>query len=284
MFAVAGVSGRTGAATAEALLKQGQKVRVLVRKAEQGEPWLRRHAEVAVTDFTDVDSLTKALTGMTGASLLLPPQPDAPDLLAAQDALIKTLATAVKKSGLKRLAFLSSAGAQHPAGTGPIVALNRAEKALSHVPSVTFVRAAYFLENWVPLFLPALESGELPFFGHVHLKFPQVCAHDVGVAAADALVQEHKGSRFIEVAGKENWSVEDVAEVVGSLLGTKVKAKELPVDAAKPGFVQMGFPEGRAALMAELYQAHARGLLHFAHPHQLTRGTTSLYDALKPYA
>lgn len=277
MFAVAGVSGRTGAATAEALLKQGQKVRVLVRREEQGEPWLQRHAEVAVTDFSDTASLTRALEGMKGASLLLPPHEGHPDLL-------DHLATAVKQSGLKRLTFLSAIGAQHPAGTGPIVELHRAEKLLAHVPSVTFVRAAYFVENWVPQFLPALESGVLTFFGHVHLKFPQVCAHDVGVATANALVEEHKGARVLEVAGKESWSVEDVAEVVSSLLGTKVKAKELPVDHAKEGLLQMGLPEPRAAAMAELYQAMARGLLSFTHPHQVQHGTTSLYDALKPYA
>ena len=75
MFAVAGVSGRTGAATAEALLKQGQKVRVLVRDEAQGEPWLRRHAEVAVLDLTDSEALAAALKGLSGAYLLLPTNP-----------------------------------------------------------------------------------------------------------------------------------------------------------------------------------------------------------------
>ena len=277
MFAVAGVSGRTGAATAEALLKQGQKVRVLVRREEQGAPWLQRHAEVAVTDLSDPASLARALEGMTGASLLLPPGD-------AQEAMLESIVTAVKTSGLKRLAFLSSVGAQHPSGTGPIVMLHRAEKALSHVPSVTFVRAAYFVENWVASFLPALESGVLPFYGHVHLKFPQVCAHDIGVATANALVEAHKGVKVVEVAGKESWSVEDVAEVVSSLLGTKVKAKEYPVEQAKAGLLQVGLPEARATAMAELYQAMARGLLSFTHPRQVQHGTTSLYDALKPWA
>jgi uncharacterized protein YbjT (DUF2867 family) len=133
MYAVAGASGRTGAATAEALLKQGQKVRVLVRDAAKGEPWVRRHAEVAVVDFADEASLTRALQGMSGAFLLLPPQPAAPDSLAASAALLEHQVRAVKASGLRTLVYLSSVGAQHPAGTGPVVALHRAEKAFKGV-------------------------------------------------------------------------------------------------------------------------------------------------------
>lgn len=282
MFAVAGVSGRTGAATAEALIKLGQKVRALVRTEAQGEPWARRHAEVAVVDFNDEASLSKALAGLTGAYLLLPPT-QADDALGAQQKMLDHLVHAVKAAKLERLVFLSSIGAQHPAGTGPVVALHRAEKALTGLaPHVTFLRAAYFLENWGPLLLPALESGTLPFYGHVHLKFPQVCARDVGALAAKLLEEKVKGTRFVELAGHENWSVEDVAEVVSSLLGTPIKAKEHPVEAAKEGLEQAGLPAARAALMAELYQAMARGHLAFAHPHQVQRGATPLYDALKP--
>ena len=234
MFAVAGVSGRVGAATAEGLIRRGQKVRVLVRNEAQGEPWLRRHCEVAVVDLNDSAALAASLKGLTGAFLLLPPS-QAADPLAAQAEMLSKMVAGVKKAtGLKSLAFLSSAGAQHPAGTGPIVSLYKAEKALTNiVPSVTFVRAAYFLENWVPSFMPALETGELPFFGHVHLKFSQVCAHDIGDAAAAALEEQVHGTRYIEVAGKENWSVEDVAAVLTSLLGTNIKAVELPVEAAR---------------------------------------------------
>lgn len=282
MFAVAGVSGRTGAATAEALLKQGQKVRALVRKEEQGEPWTRRHAEVALVDFNDEASLRKALEGLTGAFLMLPPTPG-DDFLADQQKMLDHLVHAVKGSKLERIVFLSSIGAQHPSGTGPVVALNRAEKALASLaPHVTFLRAAYFLENWGPMLLPALETSTLPFFGHVHLKFSQVCAKDIGTLAAKLLEEKVKGSRFVELAGHDNWSVEDVAAVVTSLLGQPIKALELPVESAREGLEKAGMSPARAALFAELYQAMARGHLAFAHPHQVSRGATSLYDALKP--
>lgn len=283
MYAVAGVSGRTGAATAEALLKQGQKVRVLVRDAAHGEPWLKRHAEVAVLDLSDEAALTKALTGMSGAYLLLPSAPEGQDLLATQAALTEHMVRAVRASGTKTLVFLSSMGAQHPTGTGPVVAMHRAEKALKAVTaSVTFLRAAYFLENWASTFMAALETGELSFFGATHLKFPQVGAHDIGVAVAAALVANAPGTRALELGGKENWAAEDVAAVLQSLLETPVKAVSRPVEQARELLMTQGMSEERAELWAELYQALARGHLAFAHPLQLQRGSTSLYDSLRP--
>jgi uncharacterized protein YbjT (DUF2867 family) len=284
MFAVAGASGRTGAATAEALLKHGEKVRVVVRKEEQGEVWQRRHAEVALADFNDTEALTRAFTGMKGVFVLMPPNPGATDFVAECDALFKHVTAAIKAANVKRVVLLSSVGAQHPTGTGPVVVLHNAEKALRNVaPSLTFVRPAYFVENWAQVALTALDTGELPFFGATHLKFPQACAKDIGEVCAKALTEDvHGPAKIIELCGKENWSAEDVAEVFASLFERKVKAVAHPVEQAKAGLMAAGVPEHFAGLMQELYQAHARGLLAFSHPHQLTRGHTSLYDALKP--
>lgn len=283
MFAVAGVSGRTGAATAEALLKLGEKVRVIVRKEEQGEPWVRRHAEVAIADFSDVPAMTRALTGMKGVSLLVPPNLASTNYIADAGALFDKVVQAVKAAAIKRVVLLSSVGAQHPTGTGPVVALHNAEKALKGVaPTLTFIRAASFVENWAPLAMIALETGELPHFGANQVKHPMVCAHDIGVAAAHAMTVETPGTHVVELGGKDNWSPDDVAEVLASLLSTPVKAVSQPVEKAKEILMARGLPEHYAGLLAEMYQAAARGHLIFSHPHQMTRGTTSLYDALKP--
>lgn len=282
MYAVAGVSGRTGAATANALLKLGQKVRVIVRTEAQGEPWTHKHCEIAVADLTDSAALAAALKGTNGAFLLLPPNMAATDYLADRAAFLEKLIAGVKKSGIKNILFLSSIGAQHPQGTGPVVALHRAEKALSGlVPSVTFLRPGYFLENWGNSLLHAIDKSELPHFGSVHVKFPQVGTFDIGVAAANALVEHVPGTRHLELAGKENWSVEDVAVVLTSLLGQHIKPVSLPVDMAKDVLEKSGLSPHLAGLYAELYQGLARGLLAFAHPHGFLRGNTPLFDTLK---
>src|SRR5207244_527511 len=74
MYAIAGVTGHTGSIAAETLLAQGKPVRVIVRDAAKGAAWAKKGAEVAVASLDDVGALTKALTGVQGAFVLLPPQ------------------------------------------------------------------------------------------------------------------------------------------------------------------------------------------------------------------
>ena len=283
MFAIAGVSGHTGAVVADTLLSKGQRVRVIVRTAEKGAAWQKKGAEVAIADLRDVAALTKALTGVTGASLLSPPNFAAADFLADRTALIRNMAKAVTASGLKNLVFLSSVAAQHPAGTGPIVTSHRAEQAFGKLaPSVTFIRAAYFIENYGSVIPVAKAQGVLPNFGPVDVKFPQVCTKDIGAAIVQALLTPADGTRVVELAGKEDWSVQDVAAALSSLLGKPVQAVAAPVEAAKAGLMQNGVPESMATLYAEMYAGMGKGLIMFEKPGSLTRGATALIDALRP--
>jgi uncharacterized protein YbjT (DUF2867 family) len=283
MFAVAGASGRIGSMTVEGLIKRGQKVRALVRSAEKGEALAHKRAELVVLDLLDTEALTKALTGTTGAFLFLPTPPPEQDFFTANEKMVTSLVTAVKRSKVPTVVFLSSIGAQHPAGTGPIVALHHAEKALTGAAkSVTFLRAASPLELWAPVLLDAIDSGKLPFFGNPHAAFPQVGAKDVGDAAAHALEEHVPGTRFIEVAGVQNWSAEDVAVIMTSLLKQQIHAVERPADEEVAYQEHLGLVHARAGLMAERSKANGRGLLHFSHPYEVRRGTTPLFDALGP--
>lgn len=283
MFAVAGASGRIGSMVTDGLIKRGQKVRALVRSVEKGEGLTQKRAEVVVVDLLDTDALTRALTGVSGAFLFLPTPPPDQDFFAANEKMVTSLVTAVKRSKVPTVVFLSSIGAQHPAGTGPIVSLHHAEKALAGTAkSVTFLRAASPLEIWGPVLLDAIDTGKLPFFGNPHGAFPQVGAKDVGDAAAHALEEHVAGTRFIEVAGIQNWSAEDVAVIMTSLLKQQIHAVERPADEEVAYQEHLGLVPARAALMAERSKANARGLLHFSHPHEVRRGTTPLFDALAP--
>lgn len=281
MFVVAAAAGRVGSKTAEALLKRGQKVRALVRRAEQGEALAARHAEVVAVDLLDTAALTKALTGASGAFFVLPTPPPDRDLLEASAATVQSLVQATKQAKLASVVLLSSIGAQHPSGTGPIVALHRAEKAFAGAAkSLTFLRPALALEAWGPLLLDVLDSGQLPFAGHVHTPFPQVGAKDVAEVAAAVLEEHAPGTRFVEVAGAQNWSPDDVAAVLTSLLKQPIRAVEVTPEGEQAALEKAGVSPARAALLVERSKAHARGLLHFAHPSEVRRGSTPLYDAL----
>lgn len=63
MFVVTGVTGRTGAVAAQALIDAGVAVRVVVRDRAKAARWAEQGAEVAVADLADSAALTRAFAG-----------------------------------------------------------------------------------------------------------------------------------------------------------------------------------------------------------------------------
>src|ERR1044071_2345348 len=106
MYAIAGLTGHTGSAAAERLLERGQQVRGIVRDERKASAWKARGVELATASLDDAAALTRALSGVEGAYLLLPPDYPAPDLLAIHHRQVDTMARAVEERGVPPAVFL----------------------------------------------------------------------------------------------------------------------------------------------------------------------------------
>jgi uncharacterized protein YbjT (DUF2867 family) len=131
-------------------------------EASRGREWLERGAEVVQVDFRDTTGLTAALAGAEAAWLLVPPDVGGAGFLPDRVSLSASLAQAVRESGLPRTVVLSSIGAHRSAGTGPILGSHGMEQALAGHPGVTFLRVAWFVENWLPALEIVRTEGVLP--------------------------------------------------------------------------------------------------------------------------
>ncbi len=258
MYAITGVTGNTGAIVADTLLAAGQPVRVVVRDAARAASWRARGAEVAVAALEDTAALTAALRGVAGAYLLVPPRLGAADPLADNRAVVASLAAAARDAGLPHAVLLSSVGAQHADGTGPIRSLHHAEQALAQVTALTALRAAYFMDNWVAV-LGAVAQGMLPTFVPPGISFPMVATRDIGRSAAAALVEGPHGRRVIELGGPRDYSAADVAAALSALTGQPVTATAAPLDAVVPTFTGFGMSIAVAELFREMYAGIASG-------------------------
>jgi len=279
-FAIAGVTGRTGRTAAEALLARGEKVRVLVRNAAKGEPWRARGAEVAVADLSDIAALTKALEGVDGAYLLIPPNPTAPDYRAYQTEVVVSLSKAVAQSGVRHVVLLSSLGAQVPSGTGPIAALHSAEKLLSEIPStrLSSLRAAYFYENLAGALAAAKKDGVLPSFFAASLPVPMAATEEIGTLAAELLVDPPQAHRIVQLGTTR--TLDEIASAVGDLLGKKITVAEAPLAAVVPTFTSFGFTHDMSSLYAEMIDAIQRGIVTFEAGHRRVESRTPLAKVL----
>ena len=239
-YVIAGVSGNTGSVAANALLDAGAKVRVVVRDAAKGAPWRARGAEVAVADLGDANALTEALRGAKGAYLLVPPNMAAPDFRAYQRATGEAIVEAVRRSAVPHVVLLSSVGAQHPSGTGPIAGLHPVEKGLAALPNTasTFVRAAYFMEN-LGGSLGMLAQGVLPTFAPADVAFPMIATQDIGRTAAQLLREGASKTTVVELSAAKKYSMDDAAATLSTLTGRPVKAQTFPLDAMVPTLSQV---------------------------------------------
>lgn len=281
MYVIAGVSGNTGSVVATTLLAAGQPVRVIVRDAAKGEPWRARGAEVAVADLADQAALTRALTGATGAYLLLPP-PGWTQTGIAADRQAKTAALlgAVRAARPGHVVLLSSVGADLAGGTGPIQYLHPVEQGLreSGVPA-TFLRAASFMENWSGLLAGALAGGALYYGVAEGVRFPQVATEDIGKTAASLLLEGPRGVRVVELAGPAELSVQDTAEVLSRVAGKPVKGVSVPPAAMVQALIGQGASAELAEGFGEMVAAINRGTIAFRGTP--VRGTITLDQRLR---
>lgn len=283
MYVIAGVSGNTGSVAANTLLADKQPVRVIVRDAAKGEPWKAKGAEVAVAALEDRAALARALTGAKGAYLLLPPGSWTETNIPADRAkYTASILGAVRDARPGHVVLLSSIGANHTTGTGPIQYLHPVEAGLreSGVPS-TFLRAAFFIENWAGMAKGAIDAGALYYGLRADLRLPQVATPDIGRTAARLLVEgAPSGARIVELAGPADHTLQEVADVLGKIAGKSIAAVTVPPQAVIDAMRGMGASQEIASMYAEITVAANAGLLVWE-GHTLVRGSVTLEQRLR---
>jgi uncharacterized protein YbjT (DUF2867 family) len=260
MFVITGATGNTGSVAAKTLLAAGKKVRVLVRDAAKAKGLAELGAEVFVGDLTDQASLARALEGAEGVSFLSPPDNAAEHFIEERKLLTQKQVDTFARAKVPHVVVLSSVAAQHAEGTGPIVSLHNVEQQLqaAGVPS-TFVRAAYFVENWGAVVHPVKADGVLPIFLPGKVVFPTVSTADIGQALAQSLLDGPRGIRKIELSGPVDVSPSDVAAAFSAILGRPIQVVEAPLAAVVPTFTSFGISAGMAGLYEQMYAGMISG-------------------------
>jgi len=281
-YVVAGATGHVGSVVAQSLLDSGRKVRVIVRDTHKAERWKKRGAHVGQVDLSNVHDLLNGLRGTEAAFLILPPfPPNTTGVRGKAKKMIDAMVHAISGTDVKHVVFLSSVGAQHAEGTGPVVLLHDAEQELRTLKTpVTFLRPCYFMENWAPA-LPDAKEGLLNTFLPADMKWPQIATHDVGQVAGKLVLEHPKAHRVVELAGPEDVCPSDVAGVLSRLLETEVEPLEEPLDQVAEAFTGMGFSPEMAQMYQQLYQGLASRRIAPEHPESVVRGTDTLEHTLQ---
>ncbi len=229
MFAVMGVTGRVGGAVVRTLLADGLPVRAIVRDAVKGEAFAAKGCEIAIGDLDNADALAAAFAGCEAAFVMLPSQFDPSPGFAEARAKIAVLREALAKGLLGKVVALSTIGAN---ATQPnlLNQLGLMEQALSDLGlPVTFLRAAWFMENAMWDVAPARETGVIQsYLQPLDRPVPMIATDDVGRTAAELLRENWIGVRVVELEAAERVSPNAIASAFAKTLQRPVQAEIVP--------------------------------------------------------
>ena len=230
MFAITGITGKVGAAVARSLLSDDQSVRAILRDRSKGAAWAQLGCDIAVADISDTAALAAAFEGMAGVFVVLPPVFDPAPGFPEAAGFINSLRAALARAKPTKVVALSTIGADAPQ-PNLLNVLGRMEEALGSLPMpVTFLRAAWFMENAAWDIASAKKGLIQSYLQPLDRPVPMVSADDVGRAAAELLKERWEGKRVVELEGAQRVSPNALAAAFANVLGTPVRAEVVPRD------------------------------------------------------
>jgi uncharacterized protein YbjT (DUF2867 family) len=208
------------------------------------------------------------------------PEPGFPEARA----VIAAIKAAIVATRPGRAVYLSTIGAQLTERSGLLMSLHILEEELSAVgvPSA-FLRAGWFMENSLWDVPSAKNEGKIySFLQPLDKHFSMVATADIGRVAAETLLQNWDGNRYIEVAGPRKYSPLDLAAGFTKVLGREVQAVVVPQETWQDLFVQQGMPADRTSYRIELLAEFNSGWIAFGVPGtEQATGTVELETVLR---
>jgi len=262
MYTVIGATGNTGRAVAEDLLAAGQPVRVVGRSEERLTAFVEKGAEAVVGDVSDAEFVARACDGVGAVYSMIPMLYDV-NVRQWQTRVGKAIVAGIRASGVPYVVNLSSVGAQHHEGTGPIVGLREQEDRLNELSEVDVLhlRPGSFMENLYMSLEVIRTMGVLGMPIPGDRPIAMIATRDIGAEAARRMrALDFDGHHTRELLGPRDYTMTEVAAIVGAAIGKPdLPYVEVPAEAAAEGFAAMGVHPDSIPTFLEMYGGYADG-------------------------
>jgi uncharacterized protein YbjT (DUF2867 family) len=281
MYAITGITGNVGGATARALLNAGKKVRGVVRDKGKAAHWDAAGVELVMADITDANALSEAFRGCEGVFVLAPPNFDPLPEFSEARAIAAILKSALEAARPARVVYLSTIGAQ--ANQSNLLTqhtiIEQALRSLS-MP-LTVLRPAWFMENCRWDVAPARERGVIPnFLQPLDKPVPMVATADIGKVAAKLIQEQWSGRRIVELEGPKRVTPNEIAVTFAGLMGKQVRAEIVPRESWEPLFKSQGMKNPMPRI--RMLDGFNEGWIDFeGGPAEHFRGSITLQDVIR---
>lgn len=216
MILITGATGKTGSATAHALLSKGAQVRALVRNAEKAAGLADAGIELVVGDATNAADLGKAMAGAERALILL-------NNFEGQLEAEKGFVAAAKANGVRHIVKVSSMEAS-PTSRSAIPRLHHAveEEIKASGLDWTLVKPTFYMQNLLANAATIKSMGKF-FLPLGDGRTAMSDCRDIGEVIAKVLTEDgHEGQSY-NVTGPELLDFHEVARRFSAVLDKPIE-------------------------------------------------------------
>lgn len=271
---VTSAAGNTGIPTTLQLLEKGYSVRAFVRRDDHRAKRLRdAGAEIFVGNQYSITDMRRAMDGVQRAYHCAP---------SSMNGLHfgTVFATAAKEANLEHVVMLAQwlSDPDHPSLLTREVWLN--EKVLKLLPNTTLTvnNVGWFAQNYfIGALEPAAQLGILPMplgDGDVKKNAPP-SNEDIAAVSVAALIdpEKHAGKTY-RPTGPELLSPNEIAAIMGKVLGRKVKYQDIPESMMLKALKVQGFQEAMPIQLSIYADEYRRGAFAIHAPNNVIKDLT----------
>jgi uncharacterized protein YbjT (DUF2867 family) len=251
MILITGASGSVGKVVLQETIPRQSKVRAMYRSKEEAAK-APAGCEAILADYTDKQSLRRALEGVTSVYVVCSPIPQLVELES-------NMVEACKEAGVKHVVLNSAMGAGDCGKSFPSWHRKVEDKLKSTGLSFTILRPNGFLQNIVAFNAPSIRTEGAFYAAMGDAKVSYLDVADIAVAAVKALGGGAHAGKTYELNGPEAISNQELAKRISKVAGRTVSFLDVPENAQRDALLGLGMPDWQVTALLELQQYYKQG-------------------------
>jgi len=265
MIVITTPTGDIGRQVLDRILDSGEAVRVIARDPSRLPARVHSHpkAEVVQGSHGDADVITRALAGADRLFWLVPP----PAFSQAEGSeryyldFTRPVCEVLAGQGV-RVVGVSTLGHGYQGDAGLLSAALAMDTLIEGTGAdYRALALPFFMENLLRQAQQISQQGTFSMANTADRPLPAVATRDVAAAAAALLLDPSwSGQASVPVAGPDDLTPDEMAEVISDTLGRTVRYRQVPVADYQAMMLQRGASEAMARDFAGMIEAQNNGI------------------------
>lgn len=291
---VTGSLGNISKPLTKQLIEQGHSVTVISSKAERENDIEELGAKAAIGTILDVDFLTATFKGADIVYLMGTFEAVGDlfdkniDFVEGYLQIGKNYKQAVEQSGVKKVIYLSSVGADKEDGNGILFVYQKVENMLRELAddiAIKFMRPVSFYTNIFRSLQSIKTQGVIVSNYGGDIKEPWVSPVDIATVIAEE-IEKPFDDRTIHYIASEEISPNEIAKIIGQAIEKpELKWQVIPDEQLVNGMLSIGMNPQLANGLVEMQAAQRSGFLYESYYlNKPILGKTKMTDFAKEFA